>query len=267
MLKLYIFICLFCINLGCNTDTAQQKIATSAQMLVSAHKTTRQPSNTVSVAYLMGKFDPAQHPDFVLIDKKYALSDNMYLRKETYDAFRQMYEAAAKEGIVLKVRSAARSFNQQKGIWEAKWTGKRKLENGQNAARAYKVPYNRARKILEYSAMPGTSRHHWGTDLDLKMLTNDYYKKGEGLSIYTWMQQNAPAYGFCQPYTTKDNTRPNGYNEERWHWSFAPLSKTFTAQYVQQITADMINGFTGAETAAELHIIEQYVQGIHDDCL
>ncbi len=34
---------------------------------------------------------------------------------------------------------------------------------------------------------------------------------------------NAAKFGFCQPYNVKTDRK--GYNEEKWHWSFMPLSK------------------------------------------
>jgi len=49
--------------------------------------------------------------------------------------------------------------------------------------------------------MPGTSRHHWGTDVDLFSLDNKFFESGDGKIWYSWMVQNAAKYGFCQPYT------------------------------------------------------------------
>ena len=78
-------------------------------------------------------------------------------------------------------------------------------------------PVERARMILTYSSMPGTSRHHWGTDMDLNKDNNGYFATGEGLKVYEWLQAHAHEYGFCQPYTPKGPNRPEGYNEEKWH--------------------------------------------------
>ncbi len=76
--------------------------------------------------------------------------------------------------------------------------------------------------------MPGTSRHHWGTDFDLNNLTNSYFSRGEGKVIYAWLKKNAGKYGFCQPYTAG---REEGYNEERWHWSYIPLARIFLREW------------------------------------
>lgn len=103
--------------------------------------------------YLVGEFDPDQKENFILIPDQYIIVKNkMYLRKETYIAFLKMEEAAKKDGVNLKITSATRNFNAQKNIWGNKWAGIADL-NG----------LEKFKKILEYSAAPGTSRHHWGT--------------------------------------------------------------------------------------------------------
>lgn len=214
--------------------------------------------------YVMGKFDPATHPDFVHIEARYTDGNDRYLHQETYANFIRMYEAAQTDGVTLTIVSAARNFDMQKGIWEAKWNGSRKIENGKNAAEAYPDPKTRALKILEYSSMPGSSRHHWGTDVDLINLNNDYFDTGEGKKAYDWLLANAAAFGFCQPYTSG---RPFGYQEERWHWSYLPLAQPLTALARLQLKDDMIEGFAGAETAKSIEIVERYVLGINMECL
>ncbi len=116
--------------------------------------------------YLMGKFVPSKHPDFTVIKTKYASRNGMYMRKDAYSAFQKMHEAAIKDGVNLKIISATRPFDRQRSIWEAKWTGSRKV-GGLDLSKTIADPSTRALKILEYSSMPGTSRHHWGTDIDL----------------------------------------------------------------------------------------------------
>lgn len=217
--------------------------------------------------YIMGKFEPAKHPDFTIIEAKYASRNGMYLRKEVYEAFQKMYNAAQKDGIQLVIKSATRNFYSQKQIWEGKWTGQRKIENGKDASKTYPNPTKRALKILEYSSMPGTSRHHWGTDIDMNNFTNEYFEKGKGLKEYEWLIANGATFGFCQPYTAKGTARPNGYNEEKWHWTYNPTAQLLTAQAKSQLKAKMISGFKGSDTAMEIDVVEQYVLGINKDCM
>lgn len=220
-----------------------------------------------SIEYLTGHFDPARHPDFVAVDKKYADGDGYYLRKDTYESFQKMWEAARADGISLTIISATRNFSRQKQIWEAKWTGDRKIENGANAAEKYPAPVTRALKILEYSSMPGTSRHHWGTDIDLNDLDNRTFEQGQGKKVYDWLQKHAAEFGFCQPYTPKGKARPDGYNEEKWHWSYIPVARQLTSLASEKLKDDMIGGFKGAETAKEIGVVKKYVLGINKACL
>lgn len=206
----------------------------------------------------MGKFDPAQHPDFVPVGAPYTDRSGMMMRREAFDDFKKMWAAAKKEGIVLKIISSTRTFAQQKAIWEGKWV---------RFAQEAPAPRDRALKILEYSSMPGSSRHHWGTDIDLNDLNNKTFETGgKYAAVYTWLQAHAAEYGFGQPYTAKGSERPEGYNEERWHWSYLPLAKPLLAQYRANLTDAAIGGFQGAETAAMVHIVENYVGGVSKTC-
>lgn len=214
--------------------------------------------------YLIGKFIPENDPDFIEIPSIYCSRKGMFMRKEAFASFKKMYEAAKREGIDLKIISAARNFDYQKGIWERKWTGKT-LVGGKDLSSV--PPKDRALTILKYSSMPGTSRHHWGTDIDLNELNNSYFETGEGLKIYQWLVNNAEKYGFCQPYSEKGAQRPHGYEEEKWHWSYMPLSRNLTMAYKSQVTYEMIKGFQGDETAKEIEVIKKYVLGISDDCI
>ncbi len=220
-----------------------------------------------SLEYLMGQFDPSKHPDFVSVERQYSDGDPYFLRKETYEGFKKMWTAAKADGISLKIISATRNFDRQKAIWESKWIGTRKIENGANAAEKYPNPKTRALKILEYSSMPGTSRHHWGTDIDINDLDNYTFEQGNGKKVYDWMVANAATFGFCQPYSPKGDERPHGYNEEKWHWSYIPVARQLTDLAKTRLKDDMIGGFKGAETATQIGVVEKYVLGINRECL
>lgn len=114
--------------------------------------------------------------------------------------------------------------------------------------------------------MPGTSRHHWGTDVDFNNFNNNWFEKGEGLKLFTWLENHAHEYGFCRPYTAKDTERPQGYNEEKWHWSYTPISNELTALAEAHLTDSMIKGFKGSEVAPALEVVKNYVLGINHGC-
>jgi len=228
---------------------------------------TEQKTNAGNLAIVMGKFEPKTHPAYRLVDKSYADREGLFLHQDSYDAFKKMHKAAEDDQIQLVIRSATRNFDYQKGIWERKWNGTTKIENGKNAALAYPAFNRRAQKILEYSSMPGTSRHHWGSDIDLNNFENSYFESGQGLKEYEWLQANGPSFGFCQVYTKKGELRPNGYNEEKWHWSYLPLAKQLIQIAKDSMRSDLIQGFKGSEVATELDVIEKYVFGINPECL
>jgi zinc D-Ala-D-Ala carboxypeptidase len=211
--------------------------------------------------YLLGKFDPSTHADFVKLSDEHTRGSGRgaYLRKETYAAFIKMSDAARKEGVELTIISATRNFDSQKRIWENKWNGKVLVE-GKDLTTVTDLK-ERARLILLYSSMPSTSRHHWGTDMDLNALENSYFDTGEGLKIYTWLKAHAAEYGFCQPYTAKDAGR-NGYEEERWHWSYLPLSGDLLNQYKEAVSYKDISGFKGSMVAKSMDVIKNYVEGV-----
>lgn len=221
--------------------------------------------DSATLAILLGKFNPSSHTDFVPVSSKYTQkSATMYLQKEAYTAFQQMYEAAKKEGINLTILSATRNFQAQKGIWEGKWTGTRKVENGEDLSKTCPDPVQRAKRILTFSSMPGSSRHHWGTDIDLVQLNNVYFQSGHGKKTYEWLVKHAASFGFCQPYSAG---RAQGYHEEKWHWSYLPLAKVYTNLAAIAVKDQDFQGFKGAETALSIGIVQHYILGISADCL
>lgn len=213
---------------------------------------------------LLGNIDPRQHENFIRLNPSDQVvpGRTMYLRKEAYRAFKNMAIAAKKDGIELKIISPLRTFNAQKRIWERKYNGKYK--------KLYPDPYQRCKGILMYSSMPGTSRHHWGTDIDLNSLDNHYFEKHSyGKKVYQWLKANASRYGFCMPYSAKiinGGNRKFGYEMEKWHWSYYPLAKTMLHEYNQQIRYSDIKDFNGSSYAEKIQVIKYYVNGIYQGC-
>ena len=216
------------------------------------------PDVTVSKDILMGRFDPKTHPDFVKIPSKYASQPDMYLQKVVLDSFISMERAAKQDGIDLKIISATRNFARQKAIWERKWeAGLVKRSSDQLSKKEVEIAL--AKEILQFSSMPGTSRHHWGTDIDINNLNDEYFLSGRGKMEYNWLHTNAEKFGFCQPYS--DDKNRTGYNEEKWHWSFVPIANKYLNAY-GSIPSEQIKGFEGDNYVEELKIIEKYVFGV-----
>ena len=103
-------------------------------------------------------------------------------------AFLRMREAATADGIDLRPASAFRSFDAQLTIWLRKWNGERPLYDASGLLIDYATlnEAGRVSAILEWSALPGASRHHWGSEFDvfdfaamppdyrLQLLPNEY---------------------------------------------------------------------------------------------
>ena len=220
----------------------------------------------VTKEQLFGKVDPARHDDFVLVDVRYANRAGMYMHQEAYAAFVEMHAAAAQDGVTLTIISAMRTFDHQRRIWENKWHG-RQILHGNIRATAIDDPVERSLEILRFSAMPGTSRHHWGTDIDLNSLNNSYFESGQGRRVYEWLQAHASSFGFCQPYTSHGAGRTAGYEEEKWHWSYKPVASQYLKAFRELVTIEDITGFDGWETAREIGVIERYVLDVNRACL
>jgi LAS superfamily LD-carboxypeptidase LdcB len=185
------------------------------------------------------------------------------LDQDAYTAFKVMHAAAKAAGHDLRIVSGYRAYgtittlNTQAEIWQRK------------------TKTMKAAEILTYSSMPGTSRHHWGTDMDLMSTNTAQFADsppGIYLPVYEWLKANGPTHGFCQPYTAKP--RP-GYNEERWHWSYRKKSKCYLQDYMSVIGDQDIVAAATKESLSEItldivqaqKIRDEYVNGVDSACL
>ena len=203
---------------------------------------------------LLRQFNPATHPGFSRIPDAWTDKDGIYLRTEVLEACGRMRDAATADGVTLVVRSATRNFDYQKGIWERKWQRNRYM--GWQSV-------DKARDILTYSAMPGASRHHWGSDIDFNSFENEWFESGEGAEVYAWLCTHAEEYGFHQVYDDKSTGR-TGYELERWHWSYMPTAGPMLAAYNALVSGGDLTGapFSGAETADSLAVLRDFVNGL-----
>ncbi|MBO5086678.1 MAG: M15 family metallopeptidase [Paludibacteraceae bacterium] len=217
---------------------------------------------------LLGKFNPAEDTNYVVIPDHMSTYKGLYCHREAFNAYLAMRDSALREGITLTIISATRTFDRQLQIWNRKWNSfktrdtRHETRDTRHETRDVRLSTDieKVRSIMRYSSMPGTSRHHWGTDIDFISAETDYWTHGEGLRIYKWLCANAHKFGFFQPYT--DDPARTGYAEERWHWSYAPLSKPYLEAYRQKITAKDITGFSGSYLVDSLGIIQSHVFGI-----
>ena len=191
--------------------------------------------------------------------------DGFKLRNDAYNAFLKMSEEALKSNIKLQTVSSYRTFEHQNRIWERKY--KNNINNGLSEQQSIK-------KIIEYSTIPGTSRHHWATDIDLidgnvlqpNTVLNP--KHFEGLGCFSkfkiWMDTYAKAFGFYLVYTHKTNRK--GFKHEPWHYSYKPLSQGYLKAYQKLDLRDIIisEQLMGCEHFSEEFITNYLNQNILD---
>jgi len=150
-------------------------------------------------------------------------------------ALKRMRQAAARAGIDLVPASSFRDFATQVRIWNEKWTGRRPLHDrdGRPVEAASLTPARRIEAILAWSAPPGGSRHHWGTEIDvydraalpagarLGLVPAEYGPDGPFARLTVWLDAHMHRYGFYRPYVTDRG----GVQPEPWHHSNFPTAR------------------------------------------
>jgi len=139
------------------------------------------------------------------------------LHAHVLTAFLGLRRSAAADGMDLAAQSSFRDFQRQLAIWNGKFAGARPMNDvaGRRIDAAALTPAERVDAILLWSALPGASRHHWGTDIDLI----DRNAAAPGYQV--WLEANAARFGFFRPY---QGVR-SGVQPEPWHYSFAPVAE------------------------------------------
>ncbi|WP_335921900.1 M15 family metallopeptidase [Shewanella chilikensis] len=165
----------------------------------------------------------------------------VWLEAETAKAFLKMQAAAEQDGIALAICSGYRSFERQLAIWNAKASGKRPLldKNSLPVGDVGALSDDElVALILLWSALPGASRHHWGTDMDLfdsgqiskhelKLINAEYEPQGPCYKLNLWLDERALDFGFYRPF----QPGLSGVSPERWHLSFLPKAKGFLEKF------------------------------------
>ncbi|WP_461516875.1 M15 family metallopeptidase [Porticoccus sp.] len=168
------------------------------------------------------------------------LERSVLLHRAVIDPFRQLQQAAAAEGLDIQVASGFRAYDRQLAIWNAKAEGLRSLldTDGHPLDSAQLRDDEKVMAILRWSALPGCSRHHWGTDMDiwdraavspdyqLQLIPEEYGPGGPFHRLSLWLEKHAAAFGFYRPY---DRDR-GGVAPEPWHLSYRPVAELFEAQ-------------------------------------
>ena len=145
-----------------------------------------------------------------------SITPDLRAEGETAGAFQALGRRAAERGLDLRVASAFRDYDRQVRIINDKWMGARPVTDGEGRLldRARYDDDEWLHLILRFSALPGTSRHHWGTDLDiwdasavdadyrLLLSPSEYAPSGPFFEMTRWLDDlmaTDDAEGFYKP--------------------------------------------------------------------
>jgi LAS superfamily LD-carboxypeptidase LdcB len=178
------------------------------------------------------------------------------LHREAVEPFLAMRGAALADGIDLEPVSSFRDFDRQLGIWNAKFRGERPMLDraGRVLEALALAPPQRVEAILAWSALPGASRHHWGSDIDvidraalpagvtLQLVPAEFAAGGPFKRLDAWLDANLARFGFFRPYVEDRG----GVSPEPWHLSYAPVSVPAVERLSVDLLGEALRGLPGA---------------------
>ncbi|PWI34432.1 peptidase M15 [Vibrio albus] len=192
------------------------------------------------------------------------LHQSLLAEQKVHDDLIALVNSASASGFQLTVASGFRDFSRQLIIWNNKFTGKRPLLDSQGRPLDIRklTETEKLFAILRWSALPGASRHHWGTDFDVyaqNLLPADTrlqlepweYHSGHQAELYYWLRENLTDYGFFFPYAEDQG----GVAPEPWHISHIQRSQA----YMEETTPHIIQSVVGAASLSGKHtVLEQF---------
>jgi LAS superfamily LD-carboxypeptidase LdcB len=178
-------------------------------------------------------------------------------------------EAAAYD-IELIAASGFRDFDRQLAIWNGKFSGQRPLQGpGAELLDVRQMDEESiVRAILAWSALPGASRHHWGSEVDVydqaalaagqtaRLLPSEYARDGVFARLSEFLADAAARYGFYLPY---DSPR-GGVQPEPWHLSYAPVA----SRALPALTLDVLAGALRDVPLAGATVVRRLLPEIHE---
>lgn len=160
------------------------------------------------------------------------------LHRDVVAPFRALQRDARAAGFDLQPVSGFRDYRRQLAIWNGKACGERAVLDDGGAALDISLlsPEQLVLRILRWSALPGASRHHWGTELDVydaaavaadyavQLTPDEVADNGVFGPLHRWLDEVIAAgrsHGFVRPYAHDRG----GIAPERWHLSYAPIAQ------------------------------------------
>ena len=164
-------------------------------------------------------------------------------------------EEARRAGFEAQIFSGFRGFERQLSIWNRKARGELAvLDSEANPLDIRELTQRElVFAILRWSALPGASRHHWGTDLDVidaaavpegyevELIPEEVDSGGIFGPLHDWLDERIEAsasFGFFRPYAQD----LGGVAPERWHLSHGPVAARFEEAFSPEALRDAIQG-------------------------
>ncbi|MGR6981866.1 M15 family metallopeptidase [Testudinibacter sp. P27/CKL/0425] len=173
-------------------------------------------------------------------------ADHHKLQAEALRAFTALQQSAVSAGFDLQPASSFRDFFRQQYIWNGKFCGQRKVHDdlGEPLDLSCMDEWQKCQAILRWSALPGASRHHWGTEIDIYDPTRlpqgqtlqlepwEYAPQGYFYELSQWLNEQLPHFDFTLPFQPASTLE---IGCEPWHISYQPLAEQCRAQFNPEI--------------------------------
>ncbi len=194
-------------------------------------------SGTCEQAQAEDKQFSADDWNLMLVNKQHPIPDNYEFEtaqissggklcdERILSPLRQMFEAAARDGVSLVVCSPYRSNNRQEMLFARKVDYY--LEQGYDYMQSYAL-------ASQAVTIPGSSEHEIGLALDI--ITDGYCSLDEGFgdtAAGRWLAQNSYKYGFVVRYL-KGKEEITGIEYEPWHIRYVGVAAA-TVMYEEGI--------------------------------
>ena len=169
------------------------------------------------------------------------------IHSQMREDFLRLQKKALQAGFDLQITSAFRDYERQLKIWNTKARGERALMDDFGSPLVYQVltPTEIMFSILRWSALPGASRHHWGSDIDIfdgskqkvedvQLTPQECEGDGPAAKLHDWLDEqinNNESFGFYRPYASDKG----GVSPERWHLSYWPISQEIYKSYTMEL--------------------------------
>ena len=195
------------------------------------------------------------------------------VHRDLLGPFRELQGDALREGFELRILSGFRGFERQLSIWNRKATGQLAVLDSRAVPLDITTLSERELvfAILRWSALPGASRHHWGTDLDvydeaakpvayeIQLVPEEVDAGGMFAPLHEWLDNriaSGDAYGFFRPY----DVDRGGVAPERWHVSHAPTA----AACERRLTAPVLREVVTQADLRLQHVVLRHLDEIYE---